>query len=239
MGLPLTDEARRGAEEVLDTLGKKHWKVGWVPVEQLHITLAFLGEMREEYRQEVWEGSGEMDRPEGRDERFEKIEGEMADKILAVMAGVVDEVKPFELRFKGVNSFPAQKLSKLYGERMHGRSMKRLRLRARPSLALPRVIYLRLGGEVGELGRLASEVRKRLTRAKVHFDPKPFVPHVTLGRVRESSTRGERIEMAKAIGKLYEMKISKSWEVGEMVLYESMLSPGGSRYTRLRTVSLR
>lgn len=32
------------------------------------------------------------------------------------------------------------------------------------------------------LSRLARQVRERLTAAEIPFDPKPFVPHITLGR---------------------------------------------------------
>ena len=34
----------------------------------------------------------------------------------------------------------------------------------------------------GELEQLAQQVRDSLTKAGIPFDPKPFVPHITLGR---------------------------------------------------------
>ena len=34
----------------------------------------------------------------------------------------------------------------------------------------------------GELNQLAEQVRNSLTEAEIPFDPKPFVPHITLGR---------------------------------------------------------
>jgi 2'-5' RNA ligase len=117
--------------------------------------------------------------------------------------------------------------------------MRRVRLRESPTLALPRVIYLRLGGEVGALGRWVRRLRTELDLAGVGYDRKPFVPHVTLSRVKPESTRGERIEMVKAIGKLYEMEIPQVWEVNKVCLFESTSQPEGvAKYRILDEVEL-
>jgi hypothetical protein len=44
IGMPLSEEAQRGVEGVMDVLKKKHWKVRWNVLEDLHVTGAFLGE---------------------------------------------------------------------------------------------------------------------------------------------------------------------------------------------------
>jgi 2'-5' RNA ligase len=218
IGMPLNEEAKRGAKGVMDVLKKKHWKVRWNVLEDLHVTGAFLGEVPSSAKATA-----------GRRE---------VRKVREVL-GRISSYEKFWLRFKGVNSFPRQKLSERYGERVHGRSMRRVRLRESPTLALPRVIYLRLGGEVGALGRLVRRLRTELDQVGVGYDHKPFVPHVTLSRVEPESTRGERIEMAKAIGKLYEMEIPQVWEVNRVCLFESSTQAEGvPRYRVVDEVEL-
>lgn len=48
IALDLTSEARREIEKFLKRLEKKHWKVKWEKPEKVHLTLAFLGSIKEE-----------------------------------------------------------------------------------------------------------------------------------------------------------------------------------------------
>lgn len=48
VALDLSSEARREIEKFLKRLEKKHWKVKWEKPEKIHLTLAFLGSIKEE-----------------------------------------------------------------------------------------------------------------------------------------------------------------------------------------------
>jgi len=56
-----------------------------------------------------------------------------------------------------------------------------------PSLMRPRVIWIGVHEGAALLTDLASLVRRELKRAGVPFDPKDFVPHLTLARVKGSN----------------------------------------------------
>ena len=91
IGIPLTDEARRGIEGVMKNLDKKHWKVKWEPEEKWHITMAFFGEMGEN----------------------------QADQVKQVLREL--ESKPFRLKLRGLGRYPeTQRISRI-GERVSGR----------------------------------------------------------------------------------------------------------------------
>ena len=76
------------------------------------------------------------------------------------------------------------------------------------------IVWLR-GVSTAALTGLADNLRAGLQRADVPFDPKPFIPHVTLGRkVRSAKTADCDLK----------------WVVHEFVLMRSAPSPGGSRY---------
>jgi len=46
IGIPLSNEAKREVGKLYKALKKKHWKVKWEPVEKVHLTLVFLGDVK-------------------------------------------------------------------------------------------------------------------------------------------------------------------------------------------------
>jgi len=54
-----------------------------------------------------------------------------------------------------------------------------------PSPAKAKIIYLSLKGEMGKLNALFLKIQKDLKKQKINFDQKPFVPHLTLGRLKK------------------------------------------------------
>ena len=72
------------------------------------------------------------------------------------------------------------------------------------------------------LDRLAARVRERLTRAGVPFDPKPFYPHITLGR-KPAFPPGFRPDGIRVP--------AVSMPVREVCLYRSDHGPNGMIYT--------
>ena len=78
VGVPLSDEARRGVGKLVKQLEKKRWPVKWEAAKKWHVTVAFLGWMEE---------------------------GRLSEVVEAVKAGAKN-LGELELRFKGLGAFP-------------------------------------------------------------------------------------------------------------------------------------
>jgi len=108
VGIPLSEEARRGIVKAVKKIRRGHWLVKWQEPEKWHVTLAFLGEVKKERVKEVVE---------------------------AVSRGV-EAVEAFEVRFKGWGGFPDWLLPRVIWLGLKGdlKSMARLQKRVRQEL---------------------------------------------------------------------------------------------------------
>ncbi len=102
---------------------------------ELHLTLAFLGEV---------------------DESLEPSLGPRVSEGL-------DSIAPFRIAFEGVGAFP--------------------------SARAPGVVWVGVGDGANVLRKLAFRLRTHLRASGFVLEDRPFVPHVTLFRVRTSATR--------------------------------------------------
>lgn len=103
-----------------------------------------------------------------------------------------------------------------------------------PSQGQPRVLWLRIGDVSGRLALMQRALEAECAAVGFPREPRPFLPHLTLARVR--SPRGTR-ELAAAHRKTpFE---PQRFEVSELVVMRSELGPGGSRYTPLSRHALR
>jgi 2'-5' RNA ligase len=94
----------------------------------------------------------------------------------------------------------------------------------------PRVIWVAptVGGEA--LTALAEQVNGQLDPVAGPGESRPFKPHLTLGRVRET---GRRVDWGQAVAAVrWTPTVTR---VDRVVLYESRLSPKGPTYTALST----
>lgn len=140
-----------------------------------------------------------------------------AAAIVGAMSSDIQQV-PFEIVFAGVRVFPPQ-----------GR---------------PRVLWLDMTAGERETIELERRVALRLERTGVDLDPRPFQPHLTLGRWRDCRRSG-RLERAEGRGGLRGDSPKLDWppeihgaKVASMVvaavtLFQSRLSSSGPTYTRL------
>ncbi len=80
------------------------------------------------------------------------------------------------------------------------------------------------------LGELAATVEEAAQRAGYDPEDRPFVPHVTLSRIRPHQDVSALVEGAR-VGPI-------RFHVGEVVLYESKLGRGGARYEALERFDL-
>lgn len=126
------------------------------------------------------------------------------EPISELLEEVAREIKPVKLKVHQLGSFP--------------------------NFSRPRIIFLDLAGELGELNTLAIKIRKRLKKEGIWFDKKPFVSHITLGRIKR------RQNLTKIIK---EIKIKKvEFIANETTLTKSQLTETGPVYTKLICVSL-
>ena len=107
-------------------------------------------------------------------------------------------------------------------------------VRAFPSRERPRVVLAAIGqGEVAVV-QLAEAIETAVEPLGFSREDRPQVPHVTLARVERASPSGPLttwIETATAepLGAVAD---------GQIILFESQLSPGGSVYTPLASLPL-
>ena len=106
-----------------------------------------------------------------------------------------------------------------------------------PESGKPRVVWMGIGAGAPALLELGMHVRAELGRRQITFDPKPLRAHVTLGRVREDAPVADARAIAAAVEA---MRIPHMrFRADAVVLFESVLSPRGPRYTPRATAPLR
>ena len=111
-------------------------------------------------------------------------------------------------------------------------------LGAFPNLQRPRVIWVAVIGEVDPLIALQRDIDQALMPLGFAIEKRPFSPHLTLGRLRERASPGER----NSIGKLVmatESEGGPSMEVNQISLMRSTLTPSGAIYNRLASIELK
>jgi 2'-5' RNA ligase len=106
-----------------------------------------------------------------------------------------------------------------------------------PPSGRPRVVWLGVGAGGPALLALGERVRAALRAREIAFDAKPIRAHVTLGRVREDVALVD----ARAIAAAAEaMRVPHlRFRVDELVVFESVLSPRGPKYSPRAAVPLR
>ncbi|KIH76270.1 2'-5' RNA ligase [Geoalkalibacter ferrihydriticus] len=104
-------------------------------------------------------------------------------------------------------------------------------LDAFPNLARPRVFWLGLTPEEPLL-RLQQDLDEKLKMIGLGSDERPFRPHLTLGRARET----RKISPARLAG--YQNRVGETWSVTEMRCYQSRLTPAGAVHTCLFRAAL-
>lgn len=136
---------------------------------------------------------------------FGETEQETLERVRVSMLSVKRGFSPFKLTVKGLGFFPNQ--------------------------ARPRVVWLGLT-PAERLRQLHALCEDSLRAVGIAPEGRPFVPHLTLGRLRSSggSLTGIVSEFEQAV-------IGEVW-VDQLVLYQSRLHPGGAEHKPLARVFL-
>jgi RNA 2',3'-cyclic 3'-phosphodiesterase len=107
-----------------------------------------------------------------------------------------------------------------------------------PKLRRPRVIWLGVWGPAHRLEAISSELGEMLEEMQFPVDQKPFSPHVTLARVRDTQNTSVRSLTEALRGAIDEMaaegladpKDGLPLPIDEVRLIRSHLDPAGARY---------
>ena len=102
-------------------------------------------------------------------------------------------------------------------------------LHAFPSPRRPRVVVLDLT-PAEPITALASAVEQGVVEAGFAPEERAFRPHLTIGRVREGTRRAPRLHASLGPSE------PAPFDVASIVLFQSVLAAGGSRYTPLARI---
>ena len=116
-----------------------------------------------------------------------------------------------------------------------------------PTAKAPRVFWI--GIQAGAaLATLAGDIDASLAELKIPREERPFSPHLTLARGgagsgspkwrKEDGPNSTFAELQKRLAAMSALNFG-TMTAREFFLYRSQLSPGGSKYTRLQSFSLR
>ena len=105
-----------------------------------------------------------------------------------------------------------------------------------PERGRPRVVWLGISEGEPSVVKLGEGVYAGLRSRGLRFDDRPLAPHLTLARVADDASAAE----AKTVGAAIDtMPVpSLHFDVTEIAVVQSLLSPKGPRYTALATVPL-
>ncbi len=106
-----------------------------------------------------------------------------------------------------------------------------------PNMRRPQVVWVGVSGDTDRLNELVKRIEESLARLGFKPEGRPFTPHLTLGRVRETATPVERQSLGDAAGRI-EVDISAGINAETVCLMQSQLTPKGSIYTRLAEIGL-
>jgi 2'-5' RNA ligase len=106
-----------------------------------------------------------------------------------------------------------------------------------PSLRQARVLWVGVGGEIDKLSRLQQNIDSALAVLGFAKEERPFVPHLTLARIKEGASAPERRSFSELVGSTtFEDRYHV--EVGVIRLMRSQLTRAGAIYTCLSVVEL-
>lgn len=154
--------------ENLQTRGVK-----WVPLDNMHITVAFLGQVRD---------------------RSVKAIKKAIDKT---------EFKSMNITVGDIGFFRRD--------------------------SIPSVMYLKpMGTETME--KCANRMRSNLSDMNIHFDRKPFAPHITLARMKHGESA---MLVYDYVNNKLDRQAGAEYTIKNMVLYESTFTQKGPVYTEI------
>ena len=138
-----------------------------------------------------------------------------SEQIIEISKGLEEttqEVSPFHLEIAGLGAFP--------------------------NLRQPRVLWIAISGEVAKLSRLQQKIDSLLASCGFPKESRPFVPHLTLARLKDSMSPEERKKIGTFIKSL-KLEAGFPFDAEAASLMKSQLTPTGAIYSCLFTAKFR
>jgi 2'-5' RNA ligase len=135
------------------------------------------------------------------------VEDTRAEEINQTLELVCAEHKGFELEFSTIGSF------------------------GRP----PKVLWLGIEKAISELEKLVQDIEQAFEDLGFEKEQRPFSPHLTLARVKETRPDRQLPEVIDGFGKIDANAI----KVDSVCFYKSQLTSAGPVYTLLKKINLR
>lgn len=141
---------------------------------------------------------------------FADLSPEQVPLVLESVRGASSTAEPFDLELRGVGAFPDARR--------------------------PRVLWAGVSSGSDELHALADQLRQALAGHGFALEERPYVPHLTLARIRSPRD----VAWARRFLSAPEMtgRVWSRTRVSELLLKESVLLPLGPRHTTLARVPL-
>jgi RNA 2',3'-cyclic 3'-phosphodiesterase len=140
------------------------------------------------------------------------VDGDKISPITAAMAEAVQGVTPFRLEVKGLGVFP--------------------------SLRRVQVVWVGVGGEVDKLAHLQQRLESSLAGLGFTPENRRFTPHLTLARVHDRASSGEREGLGELIAGT-KFETAYSFPVEAVSLMKSQLTREGAIYSRISAAALK
>ncbi len=152
--------------------------------------------------------------PEGIHLTLKFLGGVPANKIkdiVVVMEQASQGVKPFELQLQEIGAFP--------------------------NFRRPRVLWVGIKGDVDKLIAWQQRLDNGLVPLGFAKENRPFTPHLTLARVRETCSPADRLRLGEAVSNS-QVQVDYKFTVNSLSLMRSQLLPAGAVYSLQAEVKL-
>ncbi len=106
-----------------------------------------------------------------------------------------------------------------------------------PNLRRVQVAWVGIGGEVDKLGQLQQRIESNLVPLGFPPESRPFMPHLTLARLRDWASLAERQRFGQLIA-ITKFEAAHIIEVDAINLMKSQLTKEGAIYSRISSVGL-
>jgi len=137
------------------------------------------------------------------------------DKIAAItraMEEAAQEISPFQLKVKNLGVFP--------------------------NLRRVQVVWVGINGDVDKLNRLQQRIEFNLVPLGFARESRPFVPHLTLARLRDRASPDERQKFGQLIADT-KLEAVYTIKVDSINLMRSQLTREGAIYSQISSVELK
>jgi 2'-5' RNA ligase len=140
------------------------------------------------------------------------VSAQKVTDITKVMEQASQGVSPFQLQITEVGAFP---------------NMRR-----------PRVLWVGIKGEVDKLVGWQQRLDNGLVPLGFAKEARPFTPHLTLARLRENCSPGDRLHFGETVARAH-VEVDYTFTVTSLNLMRSQLLPTGAVYSCLAEVKLK